>query len=186
MNLKKYGDFPVDFKSKHAVAAGGFMGLFIFLRMLYYFGFLKFSEAGAGELILLLILPLLVGIAFLVLYSGIRLNAPGIYGILGAIFCVFLILWSLFTGDVLRIILAVLWYLLAGTMLLGTAGGFLPDNGFAAVSFGAAAVIRVLLFTLPDLLTMGMSYFPAGLNSFADVFLVLSLQCLSLSFRQKN
>lgn len=184
MNLKRYGDFPIDFKSKHAQTVGTYMGLFVFLRAVYYFGFFEFANCSAGELILQLCLPLLTAIVFLALFCVVRFNAPGIYGILGGIFCLLLMLWSGFSGDILRVILAVLWYALCAAAIIATTGGFLPDKIYAAACLGIAFTVRLLLFSLPQLLTLGASAFPACLNDVSSLVLILGLRQFILSLRK--
>lgn len=182
--MKQYGLFPVNFNSKHAQACGTCMGLFLFLRILYYFGFFKFSLCSAGELTIQLIIPLIAAIGFLVLYCIMRLNAPGIYGIICSIFCALLAIGSVFTGDIPRVILAFLWYALSAVAILAATGGFIPDKIYATSCFGIAFVVRILLFTLPQILGQGTANFPQLINDAADLFLMLSMTNFSQSLRK--
>ncbi len=151
MKLKQYVRYQMDFKGKWVGASAFAMGAFVFFRMVYYFGLVNLSDCGFGEILFRLILPLLLGVGYVVLMSVMRWNAPGIYGILAAALCLLLIVGSFYTGSFLRILLSLILYFVAGVLLLGTTTGYVPDKLPAVVLLGGCILGRILLFDLGEL-----------------------------------
>ena len=169
MRLKQYERYQIDFCGKWVTAAGGFMGLSVFLRIVQYFGVHMITDFGVGDIVLHLAIPTLFSALFIYLLHGIRWNAPGVYGILGAAFCLLLIIWNFFSGNVLRIVASLIWYLIAGTVFLGTTAGYVPGRFLAFLSLTLPLGMRVLFYDLP---------FPAFSDLFgecADLCLIASL-----------
>ena len=144
------------------------MGLSFFLRVVYYFGLTNILTYNVGAIILNIILPLLLCAGYIVLLRAVKLNAPGIFAILGAAFCLMILIWNFSTGDVLRILLSVVFYLLAGLLLLGTAGGYLPGR------LPSSAIFMVLL------MSRFLFYGPAG-SQIGYMILELSVLCIPAS-----
>ena len=146
MKLKIYKHYMIDFRSKWLMPSALLMGLSFFLRIVYYFGLTNLSTCSFGEVIFFMILPLLICSGYVVAMSALKLNAPVIYGMLGAGLCLLMVFWSFPTGDVLRIILSILIYVAAGTVLLATTGGYLPGKLLSSVLFALPLVCRFLFY----------------------------------------
>lgn len=153
MKLKQYVQFDVDLKGRWLEAAAAMMGVSVFMRLLYYFAVTNLRDTGAVELIFSMAFGLLIAASFIVCAVCLRLNAPGLYGIIGAAACLAHIILGFSSGDVLRIILTVLWYLFAAVVLLATTGGYLPGRLLAAIVFGIGLLVRVLFY---DFGTLGL------------------------------
>ena len=147
MANKKTLHYKMDFENSKLWVAAAMMGASFFLRVAYFFGFTRLEDVGAWNLLAFLILPVVVELAFMVLLRGIRLNAPGVYGILGAAYCFLQLLQSFQYGDVLRTVLAVVAYIGCGALLFITAGGMLK-KGFAVAALIVTALVRLLAFDL--------------------------------------
>ena len=156
MQLKQYDPYVIDFKSPWATRCGALLGVSLFIRVVYFFGLRNLTECGAGTVIFDMILTMGLCVGFLVLFSAMRRNVPGIYAIMGAGFCLLLMISTFASGDALRIVLAVLGYILAGGVLVLTIGGYLPGKLLSSVLFLLTAVVRLLAFDLGkvDLFTM--------------------------------
>ena len=144
------------------------MGLSFFLRVVYYFGLTNILTYDAGAIILNIIMPLLLCAGYIVLLRAVKLNAPGIFAILGAAFCLMILIWNFSTGDVLRILLSVVFYLLSGLVLLATAGGYIPGR------LPSSAIFMVLL------LSRFLFYRPSG-SQIGQLVLELSVLCIPAS-----
>ena len=139
--------YHMDFESKQHLAAPALMGGAFFLRTVYYFGFTRPENAGVWNLLIFLILPMALEAAFMVMLRGIRLDLPGVYGIMGAVYCVLLLLQCFQSGDLLRIILGSLAYLCCGAAVVGSGWGLLSKSLTLAVLIVTVAV-RFFVFDL--------------------------------------
>ena len=144
LRLKQYFQYRIQFEGKWATAAGIFAGLSFFLRCIYYFVITDLSSCSVAGLVFLCIIPLLISAGFLVLLKCLRYNAPGIFGILGAVLCMVIIIGSFTSGDILTVVFSIIWYLVAGALFLGTAAGYLPDKVFSVITLLIAVFIRLM------------------------------------------
>lgn len=144
LNMKRYR-LNLDGKSLHLGLAE--LGLSFFLRTVYYFACVRVEEVGFLELLLWMILPMLLEGALIVLLRVLRLDAPGLYAILGAAFGLVLMLQLIGYGSLLRVILGILAYLGCGVLFLGVAGGFLSKQ-IAVAAYLVTALVRFFGFEM--------------------------------------
>lgn len=183
MVLKKTHDYRMDFEGRPHFAAAALMGGAFFLRTVYYFGFTRPETVGAWNLIMFLILPILIEAAFMVLLRGVRLNAPGVYGILGAVYCLLLILQSFQSGSVLRIVLSVIGYLICAAALLSATGGLL-SRGMTVVVLFLTVTVRFLVFDLTGyIFSLRVVAFIQEAGTLCGL---MSLCCLSSGLKEKT
>lgn len=148
MKLKKYCRFQLDLKSKWLRVGTLLMCAAFFLRFVYQFALTNCLDLSFGGWIFDAILPVAICVAYFVLLGVIKLNAPGLFAVLGGSLCVLLSIWSFANPDVIQIILGVIFYLIAGAVLVMTVAGYLPNKYWSAVVFGTILVCRVLLVGL--------------------------------------
>ncbi len=177
MNLKKYTRYGIDFNSKWTAACSGLMGLAFFLRLVYYFALRSFRDVGFVEILTSMILGIALCAAFVIYITCLRRNAPGLFGVMGAAHCLILLILCCTTGDWVRILLAVIWYASAATVLLATVGGYLPGRMLAALMFAIPAVVRLLFFDLGHLGLIGWVLELSVLSVLAG------LACLAMGLR---
>ncbi len=175
--IKRY---RMDFDGKGVSAAGIFFGIAFLFRMVYYFGFARFFDAGVGEVLFWLILPGLLELGAIVLLRGLRFNAPGVYGILGALECLLLIVMCFGYGSILRTILGVLAYLVCGGLIFACSAGWLSKE-IASFFLILISAIRILAFELPCLIRNFRS--PEILCSLAGMCVLLGLTSLTFGFK---
>lgn len=144
LELKESVHYHVDFKTGAVKASGLFGGLSFLLLAVYYFGFINLKDCSGGEVFLSMILPMLLLAVFIVLLAGVQLPVMSIYGILGTAYCVFMIFRAVGYSDKLNMVLAIVWYLLAAAVYLGTSMGYIPTNSLMAVVMIGPAVFRLL------------------------------------------
>lgn len=170
--MKQYHRYRMDFDSNWLRWSASCVGASIFLLAVYHLGF-QYLDAP-GSIIWDLWLPFGLGMVYIVLLQGIRLNAPGLYAILGVFMCLFLMICVFATGDVLRIILAVIAYPVCGAALILCAGGFLPGRLPASVCFGVVLAVRLLCYDF------GHITGAAWLTELAHLGFIASLFCLPI------
>lgn len=142
--MKQYYRFRMNFDGMWMKASTFCMGLSLLLLAIYYFGMTEFGEHGVAEILLLLCIPLALTIAFIVLLTVLRWDAPGIYGILGAVFCIIFLITTIFSGNVIRMALGAVWYILSAVVYLAVTGGYLPGKLPGAAVFAIAMIARIL------------------------------------------
>ncbi len=151
MQWKQYCQYQMDFKGRWVQASAAMMGVSFFARMVYYFGIKNIVDCGFLEVIISMILPLILCGGYLVLMSAMKYNAPGIYAMIGAVLCFLLMVEGLCTGNVLRIILSILFYIGAGGVLFITIAGYLPGRLLSSALFAVIFIGRLLFFDLGKL-----------------------------------
>lgn len=139
--------YRMDLDGKRHSATVSLMGVSFFLRTVYYFGFTRTEELGFGTLLVFLILPALLELAFMVMIRGIRLDAAAIYSMIGAAYCLVLLCQSFWYGNLIRTILAVPAYLLCGAALMLVIMGLL-SRGIAVAVFWLVIAVRFLIFMM--------------------------------------
>lgn len=144
--MKRYHVYRMNFASEWIRRSAMCMGLAVFLMATYYLGLHGLSDFGFGVMLLHFWLPLLLGIAYIVLIRVIRWDAPGIYAIGCAVFCLIFLLQAVTSGNGFRFILGLPGYFLCGAIYLVVIGGFFPSKLPASLVFLIAIVARVILF----------------------------------------
>lgn len=148
MKIRKTVDFTLDFGGWWTDCSAVLMGLFLFLRAVYYFGCADLLACSGGEIWLHLVFPLALSIGYIVLLRGIRLDAPVIYGGLGAFLCLLMIIWDFQSGSVAWGILGLIWYALAAAVFLATVLGYLPNRLFSLTAFFLPVLCRFFAYDL--------------------------------------
>jgi len=149
--LKRYTRYFIDFDSKYTSACSALMGLSFFLKLAYYFALVSFRDVQVLELIGSMIIGIVISGGMVVCLKCVHYNAPKMYGLVGVLECVILLLLSFTGGNTLRIVLSLLWYVPTAVILLMTINGYLPGRLLSAVMFWIAAVVRFFLFDLGKL-----------------------------------
>lgn len=178
MKLKQYTRYQMDFGGKWILPGAICMGLSFLLRVVYYFGLSNIFTYNLSTIILQIILPLVLCAGYIVLLRAVKLNAPGIFAILGAAFCLIVMIWNFSTGDVLRILLSIVFYLFSGLVLLATAGGYLPGRLLSSGLFLTLFVFRYLLYAPP------VKHTGRFILELSVLSILASLFCLTRCFKE--
>ena len=148
MQLTKYYDYRMHFKRSWTSASGALMGAALFAKMVYYFGLTDISQCGFFEILFSMALPVLLCAGYVILLRFLKLNAPGIFAILGAALYVLVMVDSIHSGGAVRIVLSLVAYLTAIFLLIATVAGYMPDKIFVLAIGFLIPVFRLLLFDL--------------------------------------
>ena len=151
MQLKQYERYVIDFKGKWIRKCAAIMGVSLFIRVVYFFGLMNFSECGVMQIIFDMVLCMGLSVAFLVFIAALRQNAPGLYALMGCGFILLMMITTFSSGNALRIILAILAYSGAAVVLLGTVGGYVPGKMLATLTLLLPTIIRFLAYDLGKL-----------------------------------
>ena len=176
--------YRMDPEGKWHLGATAMMGVAFFLRAAYYFGFTRPENTGGFEMAMFLILPMVLELAFMVMIRGVKLNLPGVYGIMGAVFCAVLAVQGIMIGGVLRIILSIIGYLICGAALVGVGWGLLSKS-LGVTALLLTFTVRLLAFDLKLLTGLRLVAFmreAAGLC----VILALAFLCAGLTERTRK
>lgn len=177
MNLKQYTRYKINFDSQWITVSSALMGLSFFMRIVYYFALVSLRDVPVLELLASVIIGILLCGGFVVCLQCLRLNAPGLYGLIGAAQCLMVIVLSFTTGSPLRIILAVIWYALSAVILLATAGGYLPGRLLAGFMFLIPVIVRFFFF---DLGQIGLIQW---VNELAVLSLLIAFGCFAMGLK---
>lgn len=173
--MKQYHRYQMDFSSRWVKWSGIFMGISVFALAVYYFFMADFLTVSVPVLLFRLWLPMLLGIAYIVLIRLIQWNAPGIYGILGAALCVACMIGDILSGGTARVLLAIFGFLICGGVLLICVGGYLPGRLPASVLLAVTVVLRILI--------LDISGISGWVQESAVLCVMLALMCLPMTMK---
>jgi len=176
--MNGYNRCIMDLEGKWANASVLCMAGALFSLAVYYFGLVGLSAIGFLEAVFCLFLPLLLMAGYIVLIRFYRWNAPGLFAIMGLMFCLFLFFGTFGSGNILRIILGVIWYPLSALILVACAGGRLLKKQPAVLVFPVAIFFRVIVFGLGRISLTGWVY------EISAVLTLSALTCLMMSFER--
>ena len=183
MKRKPAVNFTMDLSGKIADLSAALMGAAFFLQAVFYLVVRPFSECSFGETLLCMILPLITAAAWLVLLRLFPLNMPRIFGILAAVVCLLLAIQGFFSGSILRALIGLLWYLLAGAAMVAVSFGFLPYRTLIpAFLLPAAAVRAVILYSS----YIRPGHYLNGLPVLTGLLTVIAICCLSAMLKIKK
>jgi len=143
MKLSKIVVYDLDFQTVWHQWSAALVGAFLFLRILLYLGIRSLADISGWQLWMELILPVIIGVGYIGLLRGVQLNRPLVYGILGAVFCVFMIACGFSSGNTFRALIGLVWYLLTAAALLATVTGFVSNRLIILVCFAAPCIFRI-------------------------------------------
>ena len=136
--MKKKSPFRLrmDFEGPRLNAAAALMGGAFFLRAVYYFGVQGLNDS-LGTLLLMMAFPMILEAAFVITLRGVRLNTPGLCGILTALYCLLLLIQCFFYGNFLRTMLGIIAYPICGIALIALIFDLLRSRGLVFSVFAA-------------------------------------------------
>ena len=142
MKLSKVVSYDLDFQGIWHQCSAALLGVFLFLRLVFYLGVRGLARCSGPLLWLELIIPVVIGAGYIALLRGMHLNRPLVYGILGALFCVLMMFNGFKTGSTFRCILGLVWYFLAAVVFLGTTAGYVSNRLILLAAFAIPVVFR--------------------------------------------
>ncbi len=153
--MKQLARYTILFDSKACVASSALMGVAIFFQAIYFFVIRNILEVSAGDLVLYFFVPMLLELAWILLLHSFKLNASGIYGILGSMVCVLLTVQVFLSGSPLQMVLGIIAYLIGISLLLLITGGFFPYKYFGMAWFAVIGVVRFCCFDMDRFIRAG-------------------------------
>lgn len=143
MELKQMVRYRIDPDSGWITASSLFAGLSIFAIALYFFVLTDISELGAGGLIVQVVIPLIWLVAYVVIAKGLRMNNPLVYGGMGAVYCLMMMIWGFQTPTILGSVFGAIFYLLAAAAMVAVTMGLFPGSYYLAAVLGAVVLMQV-------------------------------------------
>lgn len=142
--MKRYRVYPGE---ETMINLSCVLGVALFVRIVYFFGFTRLEEAGFFAIAFGLVLPLLLETAFIVLLRGVRYNRPDVYVYLSTAMCLMLFLLCFRYVGILRAILGFVSYLGCIAAVFCMLSGMLSEKVVKWIFFGVA-MGRFLFFNL--------------------------------------
>lgn len=147
-DLKVLVRHHIRFKSLWTHYATVLTGLSFFLLVVNFFGIRNLLDCNFGEIVFEMAMPMTVWIVFMVLLRGAHFPDARIYGVLGALYCLCMIVHSLSYENIFMTMFAVIWYLLTAVICLGTTGGFIANRAYMALAFLLPVIYRLVFIDL--------------------------------------
>ncbi len=144
--MKRYHRYQMNFDHRACWMCGICMGLPVFLLAVYYLFLQEINGIPVWTQLLNLWLPIALCLGYVAMLRILRWNAPGMFAIFGAVVCLLLMIQLFSTGNVLRIILGIIGYLIGGGLLILCAGGYLPGRMIVSLVFLLILLLRLVLF----------------------------------------
>ena len=143
--MKRFVKFKFNPASKWAMLSGILMGIALFAQTLDFLGMRNLANVPLFQLLLMLILPLLTEATWCVCLRLVRCDRAEVYGILGAVSCLLLLLQSFSYGNLLLTVLFVLLLLVAGAAMVLISWGMIPRRGLGFLILFVIALIRIFV-----------------------------------------
>ena len=177
MATRQQNRVSMQMGGKWARASALLMALSLFFRAVYYFGYKNFYDIGFVEVVFCALIPLVLSGTYMVMIYALHRNAPGLYGLIGAVLCAYLFIWSFYSGSFIRVILALAWYGIAAGVILFSAGGKLNNKSLCVAVFAIPIVVRFLVF---DIGRLGVF---ESINEASILFMLASLACFPMTLK---
>lgn len=145
--MKRIAQYKLNFDSNWMTVSGVLMGVCFFAQSVYFLGIIKLQGLDLAMLALHLIAPMALEFSWLVLLRGTKLNAAGVYGILGTFMLILFLLQACVYGNTWDIVSTSLYLLFGGAALIFITGGFFP---YKLIGMAALAIIMSVRFFVFD------------------------------------
>lgn len=149
MKIKQLVRCRMDMDRRGFRASAALMGAAFFIQAVYYFGFADLRQLGIGVILVQMVLPMLLEAAWFILLRQVRLNAPGVYGILGACLYLLIMVQTAMAGSLIAAIVGLITLLPAAIGLFAVIGGYVCSRIWAVGGGILALIGRVLFGGLP-------------------------------------
>ena len=131
-------------------------GIAFFFVIVNYLGLKNLLDVNFAEILFCFLMPMLLLGGYIVLLRVMHSNVTPIYGMLGTLFCLYMLIRSFSYGSVLHIIVAVIWYLVSGVIFFGTTFGYIASNKALLVACFVPVVFRIIFVDIKLLFTISL------------------------------
>lgn len=152
--MKQLARYKVNFDSPAILFSAAMMGISFFAQAIYFLVLNQIQEISKETLILFMILPMVLETGWVILLKC-KLNAAGVYGIIGSVVCVLLTVQIFMAGNVAQMIFGTIVYLLGIGLLVMITAGFFPYKYIGMVLFGLIGCGRLCFFDMPRYIRPG-------------------------------
>lgn len=144
LDFKVLVHYHIQFNHKNIVPTSALAGASFFFLCVHYFGLTNLAQCGIGEIILQMILPMLTMVGFVVLLRGIRYGVTPVYGMIGAAYCLLLVIQAFSYGNIFGAIIAMLWYILTAAVCVFTTFGYISSGIYMLIAFLVPVLFRLV------------------------------------------
>lgn len=153
--MKRLVRYKLNFDSKWLTFSGVMMGIAFFLQALDFFALRQMQSAPIWQLLLYLIAPMVLEICWCVPLRSETWSRAEAHGVFAALICLVLLGQTVLSGGAMAIALSAVFFLLSGTAAVLITFGFIPHRALGLLVFAATAVMRVLVFAIPQYVVGG-------------------------------
>lgn len=140
--------YRIRFESIWTHYATVLTGLSFFLLVVNFFGLRNLQDCSLSEIIFSMSLPMAIFVAFMVFLRGLHFTNVNLYGALGALYCVCMIINAFSYENIVMTVLAVIWYSLTLFICLGTTIGYIANRTYMSLSFLLPVIYRLVFVDL--------------------------------------
>lgn len=141
-------NFKLNPNGKWATLSGVLLGIAFFVQAADHLLLHELREVSIWRLLVMMALPMLLEGAWCMSLRAFRIDRAEVYGILGAAFCLILLLQSFFWHGIFQIVLFIILLLAAGAAMVLITWGFFAHRALGALIFLLLSALRVLLVLL--------------------------------------
>lgn len=186
MNISQSIRCQMQLDSRWTQISAASMGLYVFLRAVFYLGFTNLNDLTGYQLFSELIFPLSIAICFLVLLKGLNLNSPLLLGVLCGLYAVDYLL-VMDSGEIISAMLVAV----NAALFLAVVFGVLPDSRYVVLSGAISTLYRIIFvdligYVFPLSECALAAYLPILSNLFAVIAVAALAPALQLSQRRKT
>lgn len=171
--MKRVVRFQFHPNGRWATLSGILLGLSFFIQAVNYLLLQDLQSLGIWKLIVMMVLPMVLEAVWCVCLRAMRMDRAEVFGVIGAVFCLALLLQAFFYRSVFLMVLFILLYLLAGAAMVLITWGFIAHRALGALIFLVIVAMRSLLVILPG--GAGGLNWTAFLSDVPGVFTLLAM-----------
>lgn len=123
-------------------------GLSFFLLVVNFFGIRNLQDCSVLEIVFSMFLPMAIWITFMILLRGLHFQNPKLYGALGALYCLSMIVHAFSYEAIFMTVIAVIWYLLTAFICLCTTIGCIANRAYMSLAFLLPVIYRFFFVDL--------------------------------------
>jgi hypothetical protein len=146
--MKRLVTFKFNPDGRWAALSGVLLGIAVFAQAFDNLLVKGLQGISFFQLLVCMILPMLLEAVWCVCLRVLKLNKAEVYGVLGAVFALTLLLQAFFYHSVLLTVIFILLYLAGGAAMVLITWGFLAHRALGALVFFVIAALRVLFILL--------------------------------------
>lgn len=152
MNFKVITCQRISFQNKWLSSAAIFAGVAFFFLIVNYLGVKNLLDVSFGEIVFLFLFPMFALGSFVVMIRVTRYQVTPVYGILGGIYCLSMLIRAFSHSNIIFIIVASVFYFALCVICIATTFGYTETSVAFVIMLFVAVGSRILFVDIGLLL----------------------------------